>query len=530
MTIHHANTHGLIAIDWIVIGLYLVFILAQGWYYSRQQTSGGEFLVAKNKPMGSYIIGLSMFATLLSTISYLSKPGEVINKGPMVAIAQAVAAPIGFAIVAYFFLPRLMRQRVTSVYEYLEERVGLGGRIFAAVLFIFLRLLWMGLLVYLTSSVLAVVIGLEPKWVPLLSILVGGVTIAYSSMGGFRAVVMTDNIQATLLFVGAFATLAVATWHIGDLSWFPTSWSPNWDVQPLFSLDPFVRVTLIGSVINMVLWRVATSCGDQTAVQRFMAVKDLQTARQSFLINTIAVIVVSLLLTLVGFALLGFFERFVEALPPEMSIANDGDNLFPYFIAHYLPPGVSGLIVTAFIAAAMSSLDSGVNAITAVISKDFLERFNRGPKTEKGKVTMMRWITVGIGAFVIGLGLIVKYIPGNIYAVTNKTANLVATPIFAMFVMAWYMPFVTPLGAFIGTYCGVIVAVLIGFWDVITGGIPISFQYIGIGSLVVSLGVAALVSKLGPPRDDRRRTRNWAIASVAVCSLATVILIVSARP
>jgi Na+/proline symporter len=196
-----------------------------------------------------------------------------------------------------------------------------------------------------------------------------------------------------------------------------------------------------------------------------------------------------------------------------MSIAKDADKLFPYFIAHYLPPGLSGLIVTAFLAAAMSSLDSGVNAITAVVSKDFLERFNRFPSDEKSKVRLMRWITFGIGVMVVVLGLLVKHVPGNVYEVTNKTSNLVSVPIFGLFIMAWYMPFVTPLGALIGTLCSVIVAVLVGFWDVITGRNAFSFQYIGLSAIIVGLAVGALLSRFGPRREDVRGTRHDPAAS-----------------
>lgn len=521
-----SHASGLVTLDWIVIGVYLAIVLAQGWYYSRRQTSEGEFLVARAKPMGSFVIGLSMFATLMSTITYLSKPGEIINKGPMSAIAQIVAVPFGYAIVAYWILPRLMRQRVTSVYEYLEERIGVTGRVLGAALFIVLRLVWMGLMTYLTSSVLAIVMGLDPKWVPLLSIGVGAVTIAYSSMGGFRAVVMTDGLQAFLLFLGAITTVTVITWRLGDFSWIPTHWSPDWDTQPIFSLDPTVRVTLVGMVISMVLWRVATSASDQTSVQRFMAVKDLRAARRSFIVNSIAVIITSVLLSLVGLALLAYFTRVAGALPPHMTVEHNADQLFPYFIAHFLPPGLSGLIVTAFLAAAMSSLDSGVNAITAVVTRDFLDRFNKAPGTEAGKVRLMRWLTVGIGAAVVALGLVMKHIPGNVFAVTNKTASLVTAPIFALFLMAWYVPFITPLGALSGTFAGVVTAIVVGFWDVLTGNEAISFQYIGIASLIVSLAVGIPIAKIGPREERSMSTKIWAAGVAVTVSAAAVLLVV----
>jgi len=527
--IHYSEAHGLVLIDWIVVVVYLAYILGQGWYFSKQQESEGEFLVAKAKPMGWFIVGMSMYATLLSVISYLGKPGEMINKGPMFTIAQVIAMPISYYLVAHVLMPRIMSQRVTSVYEYLEERIGQTGRLLAAALFIMLRLVWMGLMTYLTSSVLALVMGLDEGWVPALSILVGAVAIAYSSMGGFRAVVVTDNIQAMLLFVGALAAIGVATWHMGDLSWIPTQWSPNWDTQPLISFDPHVRVTLVGLLVHMVLWRVATSCSDQTSIQRFMAVKDSRDARRSFFVNSVAVVFSAILLSLVGVAMLGFFTRFPEALAPEMTIAADGDKLLPFFIAHYLPPGLSGLIVTAMLAAVMSSLDSGVNGVTAVINRDFLARFNLLPATETGRVRLLRVMTVLIGGLVILLGLVVKQIPGNIIDVTNKTASLVTTPIFGLFLMAWYMKAITPVAALLGTLASVTVAVLIGFWDMLTDQPGFSFTYIGPCSLIASLATGWLLSRWGPRRDNRRGSMIWGIVGTALILGFAFQLVANAR-
>lgn len=525
----YEETRGLIFIDWVVVGIYLAYILGQGWYFSRQQKSEGEFLVARAKPIGWFVVGLSMYATLLSTISYLGKPGEMINKGPMFTIAQLIAVPIGYYLVAHVLMPRILSQRVTSVYEYLEERIGPVGRLLAAALFVFLRLVWMGLMTYLTSSVLAIVMGLDPKWVPALSVLVGIVAIAYSSMGGFRAVVVTDNIQAILLFIGAFSAIAVVTWHMRDLSWVPREWSPAWDTQPLFSFDPTVRVTLVGLLIHMVLWRVATSCSDQTSIQRFMAVKDASAARRSFLVNSGAVVFSAVLLSLVGAALLGFFTRFPEALAPDMTIEGDADRLLPFFIAHYLPAGLSGLIVSAMLAAVMSSLDSGVNAVTAVVSRDFLPRLRLVPATEAGRVRLLRILTVTIGATVILLGLFIKHIPGNIIDVTNKTASLVTTPIFGLFLMAWYMKSITPLAALLGTLASVVVAVLIGFWDMLTGQPGFSFTLIGPCALVVSLAVGWLLSRWGPRRDDRRGTAIWGAAGAVLILGAAALLVAGGR-
>jgi SSS family solute:Na+ symporter len=273
----------------------------------------------------------------------------------------------------------------------------------------------------------------------------------------------------------------------------------------------------------MLVWRVATAGSDQTAVQRYMATKDAASARQSYLITSIATIVVTIVLALLGMALLGFFSRFPEAIGPGMTLKNHADHLFPYFIANYLPVGLSGLVVSAALAAAMSSVDSGVNSITAVVMRDFLERFGWHPTTEVGGVRFSRLMALAIGVIVVAASLIVQHVPGNFTEMTTKTSNLIVSPIFALFVLALLVPFATPLGAWLGCAYGVSTAVLIGFWDLLTGREAISFQWVGLGALIVDLLVAIPISRWGPRRDDHRRTA--VVGAIGLLMLAGAVFI-----
>jgi solute:Na+ symporter, SSS family len=160
-----------------------------------------------------------------------------------------------------------------------------------------------------------------------------------------------------------------------------------------------------------------------------------------------------------------------------------------------------------------------------VVETDFLARFGLRPKNEGVRVRFIRWLSVLVGVLVIGLSFIVKHVPGNVMEMTNKTSNLVTVPIFGLFIMAWFVPFVTPLGAMVGTLCSVIAAILIGFWDVLTGRPAISFQYIGMGALVVSLATGCFVSRMGPRRDDRAGTRRWALGTIILLTMLVGVLI-----
>lgn len=165
--------------------------------------------------------------------------------------------------------------------------------------------------------------------------------------------------------------ITTISYHLSGVSWFLT----KWDTQPFFSFDPSTRITYVGTFTSVLIWYVATSCGDQVSIQRFMSTKDVKTARKSLAIQLIVPVVVSITLALVGFALLRYFKEFPNEIPAGIDLKKDTDKFFPHFIAYHLPVGISGCVVSAVFAAAMSSIDSGVNSITAVVMTDFLDRF-----------------------------------------------------------------------------------------------------------------------------------------------------------
>ena len=527
---------GLTTLDWAIIALYALSTIALGAYFSRKQSTTKEYFVGGGN-INPILIGVSLFATLLSTISYLSMPGEASGKGP-VMILGLLAYPLVFGVVAYGLLPVYMRQRVTSAYELLETKLGLSVRLLGATMFLALRLVWMALLVYLAAKALVVMMGVEEKWVPLIVLVTGIVSVIYTSLGGLRAVVVTDFMQTVLLFGGALLVIVTVTWKSGGFGWFPTEWHANWDPQPFFSFDPKTRVTVVGTILSILAWNIATAGGDQTAVQRFMATTDVKAARRAMATQLIVGATVCLALYTVGFALLSYFGAHPGELKAGMSLKGDADKLFPHFIANQLPVGVSGLVVAAMFAAAMSSIDSGVNSITAVVLTDYLGRFGVAPKTDRGNVLFARILAFSIGVVVVLGSSLMEHIPGNITAVTSKTVNLLTTPIFGLFFFALFVRFARPVGVWLGAISGVVTAALIAFSGPIVtllarfgvdpgifgvalapdtdsfvvtllakagvdpglfgvkmvAGDPVSFQWIGPAALVVNIVVGTLVS------------------------------------
>jgi SSS family solute:Na+ symporter len=493
-------------VDWIILLVYAVSTIGLGWYFGRKQQDTSEYFVGSGR-MNPLLIGVSLFATLLSTISYLAIPGEVAGKGP-IYLTNYLAYPFVFLFVAFVILPIYMRQRVTSAYELLEQRLGLSIRLLGGVMFLMLRIVWMSLLVFLTAKAIAIMIGVGEEMIPWIVLVTGIFAVTYTSLGGLRAVVVTDLMQTLLLYGGALLVIGTITWQMGGFGWFPTHWQQEvWDQQPVFSLDPSTRVTVVGSILSVFLWMVCTSAGDQVSIQRFMATQDAKSARRAIAMQLTISFIVGATLGVVGIALLGFFQANPELLPGETSLKAQADELFPHFIAAHLPPVVTGLVVSGLFAAAMSSIDSGVNSITAVVMTDFLDRFGFKPDTEVKHLRFARLLAVGIGTTVVLLSTFMEYIPGNFMAVTNKTVNLLTVPIALLFFFALYVPFANAKGVWIATVASVTAAALIAFSGVIFGldpesGLdPVSFQWIAPTALVVGVGVGLVACKLFKPKN-----------------------------
>jgi len=484
-------TGGLPMLDWVVIAVYGIGLLGVGLYYSRQTKNTEDYLLG-GRNMKSSAVGLSLFATLLSTISYLALPGELINKGPVI-LWLVVSLPIAYLVAGYFLIPHFMKLRVTSAYEILETRLGLKIRLLASTIFLLTRLLWMALIIYLTAGkIIVVMMGWPETWTPYVAALIGVITVVYTSMGGLRAVVFTDVVQSFILLGGAIVSIILISVKMGGvMAWWPTEWSPNWDPQLIFSFDPYERATVIGSIVFMTVWWICTSGSDQMAIQRYLATRDVKAARRVFLVTAIANVVVTGFLACLGFALLGFFQANPQYLEQaKLSMAEDGDKLFPYYIVRFLPVGVTGLVISGLLAAAMSSLSSGINSSCSVISVDFFDRFRKSPESEAHHMKRTKIIAVCSGLVAVLLSTMMGSVTGNIMEVTVRTNHIFVAPLFALFFMALFVPFAKPFGTAIGALAGCAVAIVIAYWDILTGDRPLSFQWISLISLIVDLGIA----------------------------------------
>lgn len=482
-------------LDWLVLAAYALLMLGVGAFYSRQNKTADDYLLGGRR-MSPIALGLSLFATLVSTLSYLGNPGEMITHGPMMA-TQSAAHPLIYLIVGYGLIPLLMRQPVTSAYELLETRLGTSIRKAGAAVFLLLRLGWMATILFATSSVVLVpLLGLEPYWTPWLCIIIGVITALYASTGGLKAVVMTDAIQSVTMLAGAVVTLAVITLSTGGVAaWWPTEWPENWQ-EPNWGFDPDSRVSFGMLMVSTTLWYVCTNGSDQMSIQRFLSTRDAAAARKTLLVSQITDATVMILLGLTGIAVLGFYRAHPPELAEGQALSSIGDQLFPRFIMTQMPAGLSGLVLGAILSAALSSLSSGVNSACGVLEKDFLSSRSEDSSTDAETVLRLKWLTWLVSAIAIALSMLNLLFVGNLVERCFKLINLLTAPLFVLFFLALFVPWANAFGAWLGLLTSIATAVLIAYSKDLALPVTVSFVWIIPCSLLVGITVGTLASGL----------------------------------
>lgn len=487
-------------LDFAVIGGYFVGLFLLGLFLKDQKTSDDYFLAGRRA--SSLLAGISVFATLFSTMSYLALPGETIRHG-IGFFSSLFAFVFIIPAVVYVIIPSLMRLPVTSVYEYLEKRFDPSVRRLGAWVFVVIRLVWMGLILYTASRAIGPMTGWS---LPTLVLVMGVVTVCYTTMGGMKAVIWSDFAQFVILFGGALFIPSYIAYQTasGPAEWWSAFSSAERSQVPVLSLDPTVRTTIIGMMLEMFVWNVCTHGADQVAAQRYLSTPSAAAAQRSFIIFSLANVGVLSLLMVVGIAL--FFFRFQSSGAPlgvfQYDIAVHADDVLPQFLAAELPAGASGLMLAALLAAAMSSLSSGINSISAVVVSDLLPSRWAPRRAEPGLTTSRTLAAIAGTISIVGALTIIHLMSAkpdwNLVDLLERINHLFVAPLAAMFFAGIFFRHVGAAAVIISFLAGVLVSLVISFSEWLFG-YTISFMWIMPGSLLVSLLVAYLFGWCFPP-------------------------------
>ena len=440
-------------LNYTVIILYLAGMLGIGFYFSRKEKSTEQFFKGgSNIPW--WVAGVSIFATALSAITFLSIPAKAYSADwNMFMFNMAIIMIV--PIVIHFYIPFFRKLKVASAYQYLEERFSTAVRYLASTFFCIFMFARVAVVLFLPSLALNAVTGLD---IYLCIFLMGVVTIIYCTMGGIEAVVWGDFIQGIILVGGALLCLF---WIVSGVDGgFTTIMDVAIDDQKFkildFSLDPtkpVLWIAILGGIANQLL----TYTSDQSVIQRYITVKDTSDTKKGLWLNGILSIPIAFIFFGIGTGLYVFFKQNPDLLAVTMS---NSDSIFPHYIMCKLPAGVAGLLIAAIFAAAMSTLSSNINSASTVMTEDFYSKWGRNV-TDAKKMTFAKVSGIVVG----GLGIVMAialatFDIASLWDQFNFFLGLLTSGLGGLFMMGIFTKRIGPKAAFTG-FAGSIVVLLL---------------------------------------------------------------------
>jgi SSS family solute:Na+ symporter len=476
-------------LNYVVLILYFGGMLLLGFFFMKRNNNTEDFFKASGR-IPWWAAGISIFATTLSAITFLSIPAKTYAMDWRMLTFNLTILLIVPVVIRYF-LPFFRRFNFGTAYEYLEVRFNRAVRWLASALFVFFMVSRIAIVLFLPSLALNAVTGFD---IYLSIIVMGVVTIIYSTSGGMEAVVWGDVIQGFILVFGAiFALIFMIAGIEGGFSEF---WTTSIDYHKFHTFDlrldftqPVFWVVLIGGVANSLI----TYTSDQSVVQRYMTTKDEKATSRSIWLNGILSVPVTILFFLIGTGLFAFYS----ANPSNMILTNPNiDSVFPQFIVAELPVGIAGLLIAAVFAAAMSTLSSNINSSAAVITSDFYKTIFP-KKSFASQMHVARWSGIVCGLLGIGMALVLAtWNIASLWDQFNTFLGLLTSGLGAFFILGIFFKRVGAPAALIGVITGLIILVIV------KNKTELSFLLYGLIGMVSGIVIALFVSLFIPNKKE----------------------------
>src|SRR5204862_857052 len=444
---------GLDKFDFAIIALYLAGITLFGLRFRKRQRSLRDYFLA-DRSIPWWAIALSIVAAETSTLTIISIPGLAYDTN--FTFLQVVLGYVaGRFIISFVLLPHYFLGDLYTAYQLIERRFGPRLRSLTAGLFLLTRAAAEGVRIYAVSIVVGIALGTgEVASIAIITAL----TLIYTFEGGLAAVIWTDVVQTAIYLGGTL--LGIATL----IHFVPGGWTHIHQVAAAgdkfrvfdFSLSIWKPYTFWAGVIFGAVFVTASHGTDQLIVQRLLAARNLRQSKAALLSSGVAILFQFALFLLVGVMLFAYY------MAPSANFGK-ADRIYPTFIVTHMPHGISGLLIAAILAAAMSNLSAALNSLSSSSIFDFYLRHS--PRTDEGgRLRISRFATVGWALVLFGLAVLSLHKVGRVVEVGLQIASVAYGALLGVFLLGVLTRRANQSGTMLGMLCGFSVELYIWLW------------------------------------------------------------------
>ncbi|KAJ6636751.1 Sodium-coupled monocarboxylate transporter 1 [Pseudolycoriella hygida] len=481
--------------DYLVLMLMLFLCILIGIYFGVKQksTSENEYLMG-GRTMSVFPIAMSLVASFISGITLLGLPTEIYSFGIQYLYVIGGVAFMGL-VMGYVYLPVFHDLNITSTYEYLESRFDKRLRMFGSVMFAIMNIGYLPIVVYVPALAFNQVTGVN---IHVITPIVCVVCVFYTSLGGLKAVVWTDVVQSASMF-GALILVAVkGSIDLGGADIvFKNALDTKRIEGPNFDIDPTVRHTIWSQIIGGLFYWTQTNAVSQNMIQRYLSLPTLKHARRALWIFIFGVVCLMLLCSYNGLLIYATYRNCdplttkVRCAPLRTDDRSESispkarDQLLPLFVMDVLGefPGLSGLFIAGVFSAALSSLSTCLNSMSAVVLEDFVKPFVEKPLSNKTVNWIMRSVVVVVGAICVALVVVVEKM-GTVLQLTMSLEAITNGPLLGIFTIGILLPWIDGNSALAGGVAGVIAMSWVSLnaqWAIASGAIRFEHKTTSVG-------------------------------------------------
>ncbi|ACY83775.1 sodium:solute symporter [Edwardsiella piscicida] len=437
-------------LNYAVLFGYLLAMMLVGVYFAKRQKTADDYFRGGGRVPG-WAAGVSVFATTLSSITFMSIPAKAYTSDWTFIIGQYLAIAI-LPLVFYFYIPFFRKLKITSAYEYLEARFDVRSRLFASLSFMLFHIGRIAIITYLTVLALRPFLAIDPV---VLVLLISILCIIYTWMGGIEGVIWTDVIQGLLLSGGAVLIFIMICWKVnGGISeiYSVTAAADKFFPDSQFQWS-WTNSTIPVLMIGFLFANIQQFTASQDVVQRYIVTDSIEETKRTLITNAKLVAIIPIFFFAIGSALFVYYQQNPQLLPKGFNTGG----ILPLFVVTEMPSGIAGLIIAAIFAAAQSSISSSLNSISSCFNSDIYVRLSRQERSapQKMKIARLVIILAGLLSSLATIWLVLSN-ESEIWDAFNSLIGLMGGPMTGLFMLGIFFKRANAGSAF----CGILVSIV----------------------------------------------------------------------